>query len=157
MGTLAKHAFVSWERGLYLYLIFDGISSSSKVSERSALLAPVTRLSKQTCITYSSKILKPSWRQYFVTFLLFMLMHGLKWPLKTVEGQLWFHANRAETQPVCVFTIQPWLFDIVVIGSGIAMDTLSWTACLWQICWQCGHVFEKRSHGNPFCGQDISA
>ncbi len=36
--------------------------------------------------------------------------------------------NRAEIQPVCVFTIHMRLFYSVQFGSGMAMDTLSWTA-----------------------------
>lgn len=42
--------------------------------------------------------------------------------------------NLAEIQPVCIFTIHMRLFYSVQFGSGMAMDTLSRTACLMWSC-----------------------
>lgn len=124
----------------------------------------MTRPSKQTCIAYSSTIIKLSCWQYFVWRSSFPCLYTINmivtdhWRTALITRQP--PVNRAEIQPVCVFTIHMQLFYSVQFGSGMAMDTLSWTACLWQKCWQCGHVFvrfcENLSQGSSLCGQDIS-
>ncbi len=75
----------------------------------------------------------------------------------------WLHANRRSTalNTTSLRFHNPYAALLqCAVWKWMAMDTLSWTACLWQKCWQCGHVFvrfwENLSQGSSLCGQDIS-